>query len=283
MPVKIVTDSVSDIPVVIARELDISVVPLVLRFGQQSYRDGVDLTSDEFYEKLRTSADFPATSVPSPAAFAEAFEAAGAAGSEVLAITLSSKLSGTYNSALQGRSLAARAGRIEVMDSGWAAIAEGFIVMEAARAARAGAGLEGAKEAARSAAGRVAFLAAFDTLEYLRRGGRIGAAAGLVGSLLKINPLIDLKDGVVHPVGRTRSRAKALDALVSFASGFASIEELAVGNAACEADAEALIERLGDIYPRDRILRTRLTPVIGSHTGPGLLLVSVMERRRHPA
>jgi len=178
MPVKIVTDSVADIPAAIAGELGISVVPLVLRFGSETYFDGVDLTSDEFYEKLRTSAHFPATSVPSPAAFAEAFDAAGAAGSDVLAITLSSKLSGTYNSALQGRSLAARAGRIEVMDSGWAAIAEGFIVMEAARAARAGAGLEGAKEAARSAAGRVAFLAAFDTLEYLRRGAASGPRRG---------------------------------------------------------------------------------------------------------
>jgi DegV family protein with EDD domain len=273
VPVKIVTDSVADIPAAIARDLGISVVPLVLRFGSETYFDGVDLTSDEFYEKLRTSADFPATSVPSPAACAEAFEAAAAGGNEVLAITLSSKLSGTYNSALQGKALAARAGRIEVMDSGWAAIAEGFIVMEAARA---GASLEEAMNAARVTASRVDFLAAFDTLDYLRRGGRIGAAAGLVGSLLRINPLINLRDGVVHPVGRTRSRAKALDALVSFAGSFAHIEELAVGNAACEPDAEALIERLGSIYPRDRILRTRLTPVMGSHTGPGLIIVAVL-------
>jgi len=279
VPVKIVTDSVADIPAAIAGELGISVVPLVLRFGSETYFDGVDLTSDEFYEKLRTSAHFPATSVPSPAAFAEAFEAAGAAGSDVLAITLSSKLSGTYNSALQGKALAARAGRIEVMDSGWAAIAEGFIVMEAARAAKAGASLEEAMDAARVTAGRVDFLAAFDTLDYLRRGGRIGAAAGLVGSLLRINPLINLRDGVVHPVGRTRSRAKALETLASFAGSFADIEELAVGNAACEPDAEALIERLSDIYPRDRILRTRLTPVMGSHTGPGLLIVAVMRQR----
>ena len=278
MPVKIVTDSVADIPPAIAEELGIIVVPLVLRFGSETFRDGVDLTSDQFYEKLKTSADSPATSVPSPAAFAEAFQEAAATGSEVLAITLSSKLSGTYNSALQGKALAARAGRIEVMDSGWAAIAEGFIVMEAARAARAGADLEAAREAARATAGRVAFLAAFDTLDYLRRGGRIGAAAGLLGSLLKINPLIDLKDGVVHPVGRTRSRAKALDALVSFASGFDAIEEMAVGSAACEADADALVERLRRICPAERILRTRLTPVIGSHTGPGLIIVAVRLR-----
>jgi len=278
MPVKIVTDSVSDIPAAIARELDIAVVPLVVRFGEQSYRDGVDLTSDEFYEKLRTSAVFPSTSVPSPSAFAEAFDAASADGSEVLAITLSSKLSGTYNSALQARTLAARAGRVEVMDSGWAAIAEGFIVMQAARAAKAGASLEEAMEAARRTAGRVDFLAAFDTLEYLRRGGRIGAAAGLMGSLLKINPLIDLRDGLVHPFGRTRSRAKALDQMVSFASGFSSIEEMAVGHAACAADAEALVERLSSIHPRERILRTRLTPVMGSHTGPGLIIVAVRGR-----
>ncbi len=279
MPVKIVTDSVADIPAAIAGELGITVVPLVIRFGAASYRDGVDLTSDEFYEKLRTEADFPATSVPSPAAFAEAFDAAGAGGHEVLAITLSSKLSGTFNSALQGKALAARADRIEVMDSGWAAIAEGFIVMQAARAAKAGASLDQAMEAARATSGRVAFLAAFDTLEYLRRGGRIGAAAGLMGSLLKINPLISLRDGVVHPVGRTRSRAKALDALVSFAGSFAEIEEMAVGNAACEADADALVGRLCDTYPRDRILRTRLTPVMGSHTGPGLIIVAVRGRQ----
>jgi DegV family protein with EDD domain len=280
VPVKIVTDSVADIPAAIAGELGISVVPLGIRFGAVSYRDGVDLTSDEFYEKLRTEIDFPATSVPSPAAFAEAFDAASADGSDVLAITLSSKLSGTYNSALQGRSLASRARRVEVMDSGWAAIAEGFIVMQAARAAKAGASLEEAMEAAGETAGRVDFLAAFDTLEYLRRGGRIGAAAGLMGSLLKINPLIDLRDGVVHPFGRTRSRAKALDQMVGFASGFSSIEEMAVGHAACAADAEALVERLSSIHPRERILRTRLTPVMGSHTGPGLLIVAVRGQKR---
>ena len=284
MSLRIVTDSVADIPLPIARELGITVVPLLLRFGEQTFRDGVDMDSDAFYERLRTTEVLPSTSVPTPASFAGAFDAATADGSEVLAITLSSKLSGTYNSALQGKSLAARPQQVDVMDSGWAAIGEGFIVMEAARAAAAGATLEQAREAARAAVGRVDFLAAFDTLEYLRRGGRIGAAAGLVGSLLKINPLISLREGVVHPMGMTRSRAKALDALASFAEKytagkFTRIDELAVGHAACPEDAEQLVERLAAIHPRERILRTRLTPVMGTHTGPGLLIVAVRGER----
>ena len=277
--VRIVTDSVADIPAAAARELGVTVVPLLLRFGEQTYHDGVDMDADTFYEKLRTAEALPLTSVPSPAAFAQAFDAATADGSQALAITLSSKLSGTFNSALQGKSLSARPDAVEVMDSGWAANGEGFIVMEAARAAAAGASLDQAREAARATAGRVDFLAAFDTLEYLRRGGRIGAAAGLVGSLLKINPLIALREGVVHPMGITRSRPRAMDALVSFAERFSRIDELAVGHAACPGDAEALVERLSAIHPRERILRTRLTPVMGTHTGPGLIIVAVRGER----
>lgn len=277
MPLKIVTDSVADIPPALARELGITVVPLVLRFGEASFRDGLDMDSDTFYERLKTSAHLPATSVPSPADFQEAFDAATAEGNDVLALLLSSKLSGTYNSALQGRSLAqARGRRIEVVDSGWAAIAEGFLVLQAARAAKAGAALEEALAAARAVAERVRLLAAFDTLEYLRRGGRIGAAAALLGSVLKINPLIEVRDGLVQPFGRTRSRAKAVDQLVAFAERYALIEELAVSDAACPEDAETLVERLARIFPRERILRTRLTPVIGTHTGPGLLVVTVV-------
>jgi len=277
MALRIVTDSVADIPAGIARELDISVVPLVLRFGDSSYRDGVDMDSDTFYQKLKTSTELPVTSVPSPAAFAQAFNEATAAGRDVLALLLSAKLSGTYNSALQGRSLAdARGRRIEVVDSGWAAIAEGFMVMQAARAAKAGASLEEALAAARETAGKVRLLAAFDTLEFLRRGGRIGAAAALLGSVLKINPLIEVRDGLVHPYGRTRSRAKALEQLAGFAEGYSRIEEMSVGDAACPEDAEALVERLARLHPRERILRTRMTPVIGTHTGPGLLVVTVV-------
>ncbi len=280
MALRIVTDSVSDIPAPLARELGITVVPLVFGFGEESFRDGVDMDADAFYAKLAGSADMPRTSTPTPAAFASAFDRATADGSEVLAITLSSRLSGTYNAALQGRSLASRPGQVDVMDSGWAANGEGFIVMAAARAAAAGASRAEAAEAARETAGRVDFLAAFDTLEYLRRGGRIGAAAVFLGSLLKVNPLITLRHGVVHPVGMTRSRAKAIDALVSFVEGYAEIEELAVGHAACPGDAAAIVERVRALHPGFPILQTRLTPVMGTHTGPGLIIAAARGRKR---
>lgn len=280
MSVKIVTDSVSDLPPDLVRDLGIAVVPLTLRFGDDSYRDGVDMSVDEFYQRLRASTVFPATSAPSPAAFAQAFDAATAGGGAALAITLSAKLSGTHSAALQGRSLAADAERVEVMDSGWAAIAEGFVVMAAARAARDGATIADAREAARAAGARIRLLAAFDTLEYLRRGGRVGAAASLLGSVLHVNPLIEVKDGEVQPAGRTRSRAKAIDELAAVAWDYARIDELAVSHAACAEDAEMLVERLSSFHPRECIMRTRMTPAIGCHTGPGLLVVTVLGDRK---
>jgi DegV family protein with EDD domain len=274
--VRIVTDSVADIPGDLARELGIAVVPLVLRFGEVSSRDGLDIDNDGFYAKLASSTEFPVSSAPAPADFARVFDEAVAAGDGVLAITLSAKLSGTHAAALQGRSLAVDPGRVVVMDSGQAAIAEGFVAMAAARAARDGGSIEEAAAAARAVAARVRLVAAFDTLEYLRRGGRIGAAASLLGSLLRINPLIALRDGLVHPAGRTRSRAKAIDELEAFARSHARIDELAVSDGACPDEAAALADRLADLLPGRRILRTRMTPVIGCHTGPGLLVVTVV-------
>ena len=123
---------------------------------------------------------------------------------------------------------------------------------------------------------RVDMRAAFDTLEYLRRGGRIGAAQALLGAALKINPIITLKNGLVEPAGRTRSRKKAVEHLYQFAAGYKNIEEMAVEEAACSEDADLLVEKLGNLFPRERIYRTKTTPVIGAHTGPGLLLVAVM-------
>ncbi|TRZ50151.1 MAG: DegV family EDD domain-containing protein [Dehalococcoidia bacterium] len=123
---------------------------------------------------------------------------------------------------------------------------------------------------------RVDFRAVFDTLEYLRRGGRIGKAQALLGSMLKINPIITIKDGVVEPAGRTRSRAKAIDYLYDFAMSYANIEEMAVEDAACSDEADKLVEQLSSKFPRERIYRSKTTPVIGTHTGPGLLLVAIL-------
>ncbi len=276
MTVRIVTDSVADIPSQVVRELGITVIPVLVRFGEETYRDGIDITNDQFYEKLISSKVMPTTSVPSMDMFARTYAMLAEETDEVLVIMLSAKLSGIYNAALQSASLMESKCRIEVVDSKLAVMAQGFVVIEAAKAARDGASLNEILEIVRRNLPRADMRAAFDTLEYLQRGGRIGKAQAFMGSVLKINPIITLKNGLVEPVSRVHSRAKAIDALYSFAAGYSHIEGLAVEDAACPEDGDLLVERLSAIFPRERILRSRTTPVIGTHTGPGLLLVAVL-------
>jgi DegV family protein with EDD domain len=276
MTVKIVTDSVADIPPQVIAELGITVVPVLVRFGEETYRDGIDITTDQFYEKLVKSAVMPTTSVPSLDLFARTYARLAEETDEILVIMLSAKLSGLYNAAVQSADLMEGKCRIEVVDSQNAVMAQGFVVIKAARAAREGAGLDEILEIVRQNLPRVDIRAAFDTLEYLKRGGRIGRAAALMGSMLKVNPIVKIKDGVVEPAGRARSREKAMDMLYEFAAGYSHIEEMAVEGAACPEDVDSLVRRLGALFPEERIYRSRTTPVIGTHTGPGLLLVAVM-------
>ena len=276
MPVKIVTDSVADIPAEIIRELNISIIPVLLRFGEETYRDGIDITTDQFYEKLVTGKVAPTTSVPSMDIFARTYAGLARETDEILVIMLSSALSGVYNAAVQSAALVEGGCRIEVVDSRRAVMAQGLVVIRAAQAALDGAGMDEILEIVNRDLPRSEILAAFDTLEYLQRGGRIGRAAALMGSVLKINPLIALKNGLVEPAGRTRSRAKALDRLYDFVAGYSRVEELAVEGGDCPEDVDNLVERLGSIFPEERIYRCRTTPVIGTHTGPGLILVAVL-------
>jgi len=276
MPVKIVTDSVADIPPEIVKELDISIIPVILRFGEETFRDGIDITNDQFYERLATSKVMPTTSVPSLDLFARTYARLAEVTDQILVIMLSAKLSGLYNAARQSAELMEGDCRIEVIESGAAVMQQGFVVIKAAQAAKAGASLGEIKDIIQQTLPRVEMRAAFDTLEYLKRGGRIGRAQAFMGSVLRVNPIITLKNGVVEPAGRARSRAKAIDHLYEFAASYKHIEGLAVEGAACPEDVDRMVERLGAIFPKDKILRSRTTPVIGAHTGPGLLLVAVM-------
>ena len=279
MPVRIVTDSVADLPPEVAQELGITVIPLNVRFSTEVYRDGIDITAEQFYEKLRYSGIMPVTSVPSPGTFAEAYDKLAEETDEILAIILTAKLSGTYEVALQSIGLMKKKCRVEVIDSQLAVMAQGFVVIKAAKAAQAGANLDEVVEVARKTIPRADILATFDTLEYLRRGGRIGRAQAFLGSMLRINPLITLKDGVVEPAGRTRSRTQAIERLYNFAMSCSYIEEMAVEDTACPNEAKALVERLSGKFPRERIYRSKMTPAIGTHTGPGLLLVAILGDR----
>jgi DegV family protein with EDD domain len=271
--VAIVTDSVADLPPEVAKEFGISVVPLVVRFGTDVYRDGLDLTPDEFYEKLKTSKILPVTSVSSPAAFADVYDKLAEKTNEIVVVSL-------YQVALQAVGLMKKQCRVEVIDSQWAVMAQGFIAIAAAKAAQAGATIDQVLDVARQTVHQVDMRAAFDTLEYLERGGRIGKAQALLGSLLKINPVIGIIDGEVHPYARERSRAKALDHLYNFATSPHDVEGLAVEYATDLDEANILVQRLHSKYPQVPIYLSRATPVIGTHTGPSLILVTVFVKRR---
>jgi DegV family protein with EDD domain len=274
--VAIVTDSVADLPSRVAEEFGIAVVPLVIRFGTDLYRDSLDLSPDQFYERLRTSKVLPATSVPPPVAFADVYDKLAQKTNEIVVISLTAKLSASYQVALQAVGLMKKKCRVEVLDSEWAIMAQGFIAIAAAKAARAGASLDEVLDVAHRTMRRVDMRAAFDTLEYLQRGGRIGKAQAFLGSLLKVNPIIGLKDGEVYPVARERSRAKAVDYLYNFAASFGNVEGLAVEYAADLDEANKLVQRLRSKYPQLPIYLSRTSPVIGTHTGAGLITVSVL-------
>jgi DegV family protein with EDD domain len=276
MTVKIVTDSVADIPPAIIKELDISIIPVLVRFGEETYRDGIDITNDQFYERLVHNKVVPTTAVPSLDMFARTYARLAQETDEILVIMLSSKLSGLYNAALQSVGLIEGKCRIVVVDSQSAVMSQGFVVIRAAQAAKAGARLDTLLKIVETTLPRVDMRAAFDTLEYLQRGGRIGRAQALLGSMLRVNPIITIRDGVVEPAGRARSRAKAIDMLYDFAASYSNIEELAVEDAACPEDGDLLAKRLSAIFPKELILRSRTTPVIGTHAGPGLLLLAIL-------
>ena len=280
MTVKIVTDSVADLPPKVAEELGISVVPLLIRFGEEVYRDGIEMSNDEFYRRLKNSQELPVTSVPPPTAFAETYDKLAEDTDQILAIMLTSKLSGTYDVALQGIELMKRKCLVEVIDSQWATMAQGFIVMNAARAANAGATISELKALVQCDITRVDIRAVFDTLEFLRRGGRIGRAQAFLGSTLKIKPAITLREGVVVPAGKVRTKVKVIDYLHAFAKSYSQIDEIAVEDTASTEEADLLVESLGSIFPKERIYRSGMTPVIGTHTGPGLLLVAIMGDKR---
>jgi len=275
--VKIVTDSLSDITSDIAEGLGITVVPLTVLFGQESFLDRVTITTDEFYYKLTHDATWPTTTQPPPSVFADVYNKLAEETDEILAITLSSKLSGTYESALNAKSLVEKECRIEVIDSLTVAMGLGLIVIAAAKAAQAGANLDEVADSVRRAMPRSHLVAYFDTLKYLAKGGRIGKAQGLLGAMLSVKPILAVKDGEMSPLTRLRSRTAGMDYLYNFVAGFPHIEELAVEHATTPDDADRLVERLSSVFPKERIYRSTISPVVGTHAGPGAMAVTVLE------
>ncbi|MBI4283020.1 MAG: DegV family protein [Chloroflexi bacterium] len=279
MTVKIVTDSSADLPAKLVQELGITVVPLYVRFGEAVYRDRVDISEDEFYQKLQHDPVHPSTTQPSPQDFVEVYRKLSKDADGIVSIHISSVLSGTCNSALMGRELARVACPIEVIDSRTLTMALGMTVIAAARLANAGKGLADVVAEAKRAVATTHLLGLLDTLEYVRKGGRIGMAKALLGSILSVKPLLTLHNGETAPAGQVRSRSKGIDRLFDFVKGTANIEELAVVYNTTPEEARALVERLGSIFEQKRIYLATVGPTLGVHMGPGALIVTIRGKR----
>jgi len=275
--VKVVTDSCSDITPQLAEKLGIRVVPLYVHFGNEVYRDNVDLSTEGFYSRLEQSKVIPTTSTIAPGSAAELFSELAEETNEILTITISHLLSATYSAALQGKAMVTKDCRIEVIDSQTAIGGQMLLTIKAAEMANSGADLDQVAGWVRGAISKVHVRMSFDTLEYLRRGGRIGKAQAFLGTLLKVNPVLGIRDGATFPIARPRNRAQATDFLADFVKGFENIEALAIEDATTPDEAEALAERLKDFAPPEHIYRSKVSPVVGAHVGPHVLAVSVLE------
>lgn len=267
--VAIVTDSACDLPAAIVSELGIRIVPLSIRFGTDEYFDRDELSTTEFWRLCSEFDGLPETAAPSPGAFEKAYrEAADDGATGVVSIHISSDLSATS----QAAETAARAVddiEISVVDSRTVSMGEGLIVVEAARSAASGVDAAAVANYTSDLAARTKVFGALDTLENLKRGGRIGAAQSLLGSLLNIKPIIEVRDGVVEAAGRQRTRGRALTHLVDLVAEAMPVERLAVMHADCD-DVDDFVNRLAKTHSDD-IIVGEIGPVVGTHAGRGTI------------
>ena len=268
--VRIVTDSTADLTPEQQRTAGITVVPLNVHFGDEVFRDHVDLSTDEFFRRLKAAPQLPRTSQPSVGAFEEAYRSLRQGGDDIVSVHLSSKVSGTYNSALMAAQSVGE-GKIDVVDSLSTSMALGFMALEGAKLARAGRDRQSVTERLQSLVPKARVICVVDTLTYLERGGRIGKARALLGSLLNVKPILQLKDGEVVPLGRARGRPQALSRLVELLERDGKVSQLAIMRGAAQADAEQLRERVASRYPGVDIQLTEIGAVLGTHPGPGVI------------
>jgi len=277
MPVKIVTDSGADLPAQLVKELGITVVPVYVRFGEEVLRDRVDISEDEFYERLTHDPIHPNTTQPTPQDFAGVYQKLSADADGIVSIHLSTKLSGTYNSALMAKDTLETKCPIEVVDSETLSMALGLVAIAAATAAKAGESMDKVVEAAKQAIPKIHLFALLDTLKYLLLGGRIGKAKALLGSILSVKPMLATKDGELVPAGQARTRAKGIDKLFDYVKNAGDIQDLAVVYNTTPDEAQNLVERIGSVFDKEKIRIARLGPGLGAHGGPGAMIVVIRE------
>ena len=281
MAIRLVTDSTADLPPELVERWKIEVVPLYVNFiGNQgedaieTLKDGVDIDPDRFYRRLVESDVLPTTSQPSLQDFLEVYKRLTEDGDEIVSVHISSKLSGTYNSAIQAKEGLNGDARVEVVDSELASMGAGMAVLAGARAAEKGADIDTVLQEVGKAASELRIYFMVDTLEYLQKGGRIGKAQAFLGTLLGIKPILSLQEGEMHPLERVRTRRRAIQRLATIVEDLAPITELCVIHSTTPEDMDGLKASLSHLLPQDQIISTRLGPVVGAHVGPGLIGVA---------
>ena len=274
--IAIVTDSSVNVPAGIQQECSMHVVPLKVIFNGQTFQDGIDLAPARFYELLQAAPELPTTSQPSTGDFVEVYSRLSEEADAIVSIHLSELLSGTIKSALAARELVNHV-PIEILDSRSVSLGLGFMVMAAARAVEEGKGLPEVVEAAQRLIPKMNIIFVVDTLKYLHMGGRIGGASAMLGSALKIKPLLHISDGEVSPLERVRSKCRAIDRMLEIMAQRLEAENrdgtlrAAVVHADREDEALELQEQVRSRFRPVESYLTDLTPAVGVHVGPGTL------------
>jgi DegV family protein with EDD domain len=270
--IKIVVDSTADMPDQLLREHNIAVVPVLAQFGGETLRDGIDITKDEFYRRLVASDEPPKTAAPPVGLFEETFSRLAADGSEILSISLVGKLSGTYNAARQAAEMVEGA-RIACVDSQMTTVPMAFLALEASRAIRAGKSLDETVALVESLRSRAVLYVALQTLRYLEKGGRIGKMRALLGTMLSVKPIMQVRDSEVQPVEQVRTWKRVPSRLVELAQSRGAYAELAMVYTTTRDVAEQLADLCAAVglMPRERILVVQAGGVLGTHVGPGAI------------
>jgi DegV family protein with EDD domain len=275
--IRIVCDSASDIPQSELDRLAITMVSLTIRFGDEEFVDRVTLSIEEFWRRCAQSRRLPETSAPSPGAFRDAYDAAADEGYDgVLVLTLSAALSGTYQSAVVARDAVAGRINVRVVDTQAVSMAQGLLVIDVAEMAREGASLDELERHALALRSRVGVLAMLDTLDHLIKGGRIGGARALIGQVLSIKPLLELRDGVVAEAGRQRTTARAMATIAATAKTHAPLRRLALIHAQ-SSQVDVLAGLVADLASEFPLVVADMGPTVGTHGGPGLIGLTWLE------
>ena len=273
MNFNIVTDSTADLPPRLAEELGITVVPAYVRFKDEVYRDRIDISEDEFYQRLLSDPVHPSTEPPTPQDFAAVYQKLSQEADGIISVHISSKLSATCNSALRGKELIETECPIEVIDSQLVTMGLGLLVTAAATAARSGKSLPQVVQEVKQSIPSIHMLGLLDTLKYLAKGGRIGKTRALLSSILAVKPILTIRNGELEQTDYVRKRAKGIDRLFDFVKKATDIQDLAIVYSTTPDEAQTLAERMGSIFAKERIRLNRLGPALGVHAGPGILFV----------